>query len=518
MIHTLRTIFFNLLVLAIGTIGYGQAASGGWADFQAGTTGGASGETVTVTSRNELLAYAGAPDAYTIRIVDTIALSLYEQVTVSSNKTIIGIGLHATIRFGGLQIKGDNVIIRNLIIRDTYDGDWDGKTHSTDAITIYGKHVWVDHCWLAASADGLLDIRSDGSTLVADYTTVSYTRFTDHNKVSLIGSSDESVQDRDHLKATFHHCWFDGTIAKGVNQRMPRVRYGDVHLYNNYYENVGASGVAARIESDVVIERCYFRNCQNPHYIDDTGKGEKDPSLVVVDNVYEFCAGDRESAGEGFIPADYYSFSADEVLRVPTVVMNEAGPFNDPGNHPPVAITDRVTLAKEERSIELTPTENDEDPDGDSLRFGVVINSIQGAYITKENSIRYIAPSHPARPDTLWYEVVDLQGGVDTGMIVINFAALTSVANSLLDKSWSVTPNPASNEITIHCRQSLPGLCTVQLLNMQGKGFPLYTFLQGWDNGQELRLDVAGYPAGIYLLKLTQDAHVSIQKVLLLSP
>ncbi|KAJ6750051.1 hypothetical protein OIU85_000659, partial [Salix viminalis] len=48
------------------------------------------------------------------------------------------------------------------------------------------------------------------------------------------------------IRVTIHHCFFDGT-----RQRHPRVRFGKVHLYNNYIRNWGIYAVCASVESQV---------------------------------------------------------------------------------------------------------------------------------------------------------------------------------------------------------------------------------------------------------------------------
>jgi pectate lyase len=175
------------------------------------------------------------------------------ELTVGSNTTLVGLGGKAVLKGASLQVKGaDNVIIRNLDLRDAYDcfplwqpntgglGDW--KT-SYDNIWLRGAtHVWIDHVTLSDKGhpdekeptyfgrnylrhDGLLDI-TNGSDLV----TVSWSRFAGHDKAMLIGNSDSATSDRGRLRVTLHHNEFTSVV-----QRAPRVRFGQVHLYNNRY-------------------------------------------------------------------------------------------------------------------------------------------------------------------------------------------------------------------------------------------------------------------------------------------
>ncbi|MFF4351914.1 polysaccharide lyase family 1 protein [Streptomyces sp. NPDC001530] len=175
------------------------------------------------------------------------------ELLVGSNTTIVGLGSGAVLKGASLQIKNaDNVIVRNLELRDAYDcfpvwqpntgglGDW--KT-AYDTLWLSGAtHVWVDHITASDKGhpdadeptyfgrnylrhDGLLDITT-GSDLV----TVSWSRFADHDKAMLIGNSDSATGDRGKLRVTLHHNEFEGVV-----QRAPRVRFGQVHVYDNRY-------------------------------------------------------------------------------------------------------------------------------------------------------------------------------------------------------------------------------------------------------------------------------------------
>lgn len=74
----------------------------------------------------------------------------------------------------------------------------------------------------------------------------------------LVGSSDSAAADRGRLKVTLHHNVFDN-----VGQRAPRVRFGQVHIYNNLYRIKGDAnhqyswGVG--IESAIYAHDNFFR-------------------------------------------------------------------------------------------------------------------------------------------------------------------------------------------------------------------------------------------------------------------
>lgn len=173
---------------------------------------------------------------------------------VGSNTTIIGAGRDARILGGSLDVRdAHNVIIRNLTFEDAYDcfPQWDGTNEGEwnseyDNVVLSGStHVWVDHNTftdgrrpdsgqpsyfgaLYQQHDGLLDIVRG-----ADLTTVSWNVFTRHGKSILIGNSDKAAAtDRGKLRTTFHHNLFED-----VGERAPRVRFGQVDVYNNHYSH-----------------------------------------------------------------------------------------------------------------------------------------------------------------------------------------------------------------------------------------------------------------------------------------
>lgn len=278
--------------VAVGTpTGFGRA-----------TTGGAGGSVVTVTSASAFASAAASSSTQEIRVSGTINLSSMTRVT--SNKTIIGVGSNARITGYGLNIRqANNVIIQNI----TFSGSAD------DGINIeYSTNVWVDHNNFTGHNDGALDIKR-----ASDNITVSWNRFYGQDKNSLLGHSDDnSSEDSGRLRVTYHHNWYDGT-----NQRNPRVRFGNpVHVYNNYYSNIGSYGVASTTNAGVLVEGNFFENTDDPFH---RGEGSSPDGALVARNNHFVNSGTGETGGS--VAGIPYSYSVDTPSGVKSSVTSGAG-------------------------------------------------------------------------------------------------------------------------------------------------------------------------------------------------
>jgi pectate lyase len=199
-------------------------------------------------------------------------------LSVGSNTSIIGLGSTAKFVKGNLSLSGkDNIVIRNIAFEDAYDyfPQWDPTDGTTgnwnsqfDLISVSGStRVWIDHCTFSDGSrldstfplyfgreyqhhDALVDL-----TNAADYCTLSYNYFHDHDKTHLVGSSDSATADIGKLKITFHHNLYENTV-----QRCPRIRYGQVHVYDNYYKSVSSYCIGIGVSSSVFIESNYFES------------------------------------------------------------------------------------------------------------------------------------------------------------------------------------------------------------------------------------------------------------------
>ncbi len=242
--------------------GYASQASL-WSDYLAAYRPGAWGNARPVSGKPE---DARACAAELQRRVVTIS--------VPGNTSLLGIGTDARILHGNLMLgvpdaPATNIVIRNIAFEDAFDDfpRWDptdssgGRWNSQyDLISVaHASHVWIDHdtfsdgdrhdhtfpsVWhetvhgtdysgsdfRVQHHDGLVDVTRHGN-----YVTLSNNHFHDHDKAFLIGGTDAPGADSGNprmLKVTFH-----GNYFQNLRQRQARVRYGMVHLYNNYYEN-----------------------------------------------------------------------------------------------------------------------------------------------------------------------------------------------------------------------------------------------------------------------------------------
>ena len=243
------------------------APADGWG---AGTVGGSAAtpdHIYTVHNRAELLnALANGGNApKIIKVAGTIDMTegtpfantadqkVRARIKLTSNTTLIGEGPGAGFINAWIDITSvSQVIVRNLHlvapcdvgpIWDPTDGALGNWNSQYDAIGIVtATQVWVDHNTItdAPVTDDTLPIENgktkqchDGAidiTKGADLITVSYNVVTQHDKSMLIGGSDSLTSDLGKLRITIANNVFDGTT-----QRVPRVRFGQVHVFNNYF-------------------------------------------------------------------------------------------------------------------------------------------------------------------------------------------------------------------------------------------------------------------------------------------
>lgn len=253
--------------------GYATEASDGLEN----TTGGKGGEQIIIENLQQLISWGASRENNSkpeiVIIKGKIEASTTEVVTIKrgGNISILGDsgngGGYGELKNISLNIRDySNVIIRNLKMHEVF--------YPNDDLTIdHCHHVWIDHCELHSKIgtgfghdtyDGLLDIKKG-----SHHVTVSWCYFHDHMKTVLIGHSDNNGDQDKDIQVTFHHNWFSNTDG-----RNPSLRFGQVHYFNNYLENISDYGFAVRNGAHAKIENCHFESVKLPMASDKfTGHG-----------------------------------------------------------------------------------------------------------------------------------------------------------------------------------------------------------------------------------------------------
>jgi pectate lyase len=303
----------------------------------------------------------------TARLASQAAQQARVRIRIGDNTTIVGVGPDATIRGAWFDIRGTttvprrNIIVRNLTFQDTYDcfPEWsptDGTLGAWnalyDSISLRETlNAWIDHNTfedvetadstlpfhfgvLYQVHDGLVDI-----TNASDLVTVSWNRFVNHDKVMLIGSSNTAPRDVGRLRVTLHHNLFADT-----GQRTPRVRFGQDHVYNNYYviENpqryVYSWGVG--VQSQIYAQNNFFQTVgvTPDAFIENFGgtvifeegtlvNGKTPAYRVDVVAAYNAVNDPDLSEAVGWVPTLFTEIHP--TPAVPGLVSGFAGPFKD---------------------------------------------------------------------------------------------------------------------------------------------------------------------------------------------
>ncbi len=163
-----------------------------------------------------------------------------------------------------------NIIIRNLKIDTPWDvNPEDSGNAYADGVTLSrAQNIWIDHVSISDgdTPDSIItdsSTRHDGALDVvrgSDYVTVSNTFIGDHGKTTLVGNGDSgrAWSDQNRLHVTLTGMWWYGTAS-----RLPLVRFGQLHSFNNLVEGTTntasyghkfEAGLDVRYSSSVLVE------------------------------------------------------------------------------------------------------------------------------------------------------------------------------------------------------------------------------------------------------------------------
>lgn len=304
----------------------------GWASQNGGVTGGGTAAATVVTTYAELKSAITTTSVKVVHVSGTITIPSGGRISFQdqSGKTIFGLPGSKLVstdltadNSGIIYVKRcTNIVFRNLTLEGpgAYDTDgWDNMT--LDNCT----NVWVDHCEFQDGLDGNFDIKN-----ASDYITVTWCKFIynkapipdgpggsdDHRFSDLFGSSDGATADRGHLRVTMQNNWW----AQGCVARMPRVRFGKVHMVNNLFNSTVASQcVQAGFEADLLIESNVFENVKRPIDL----MNNDFTAITQQNNIFLNTTGNTSGSGTAFTPP--YTLTITPVANVKSQVMANAG-------------------------------------------------------------------------------------------------------------------------------------------------------------------------------------------------
>lgn len=321
---------------------YDLNAPVGWGTVGGNITGSTNKNAVVVTSSADLIKAMSGTDAKTIYVKGTLVFSGQMTVQNAANKTVYGLPgsvlsnpVHtgSVDKTGILMIKNSrNIILRNLTFKGAGAYDIDGK----DNLTLQNcQYIWVDHCDFQDGVDGNFD-SNNGS----DKISVTWCRFRylikpwaggsggsdKHCFSDLWSGSDKNVsKDGGKLNTTFANCWWD----EGCIERMPRVRFGKIHIVNCLYSSSVASYcVGAAYRSNIYVENTAFTSSaaqKNPWAVKATSSGYKDYNITLK-GCYGASDAQSRSGNEAFFnPYSYYKYTPYAANLVGSVVPAGAG-------------------------------------------------------------------------------------------------------------------------------------------------------------------------------------------------
>jgi uncharacterized repeat protein (TIGR02543 family) len=302
----------------------------GWATEYGTISGGGSATPVVVTNysqlasainnENKVIHISGTinfPNNGRINIQDMSGLTIFGlpgSKLVSSDLTKSGSGIFYIKRV-------TNFILQNLVFEGpgAYDDDGYDNLCLDDC-----QGVWVDHCEFHDGMDGNFDIKNKSDYISVTWCTFSYEKppiaggsggSNDHRYTNLIGSSDGATDDRGKLKTTFQYCWW----GEGCRERMPRVRYGKIHILNNLFSSsVSNHCIRAAFESNILVEGNYFDNQSTP-----VDLFTSNAIVAQQNNVSTRSSISTQNAGSVFTPD--YSYTVADPNTIPETIRNCAG-------------------------------------------------------------------------------------------------------------------------------------------------------------------------------------------------
>lgn len=294
----------------------------GYASMNGGTTGGFGGDGVEEYVLSEYASWSeestpgealyellndhdDGGDGVVVHVDVTVTPDQVDEQKIDvkdlANVSILGVGDSGEFDGIGFKVtRSENVVFRNLNIHHVSQGEGDALE-----ITEQSSNVWIDHNDFGSEKegvdkdfyDGLVDIKHG-----SEYVTVSWNRFSDHWKTSLVGHNDSADAAPDLI--TYHHNHFSN-----LNTRVPLIRHADVHMLNNVFEDIDGSAINARMGAQVLVEGNHF---------DNVGSGDTDSQDGQIEGPVGWWYGSSETGYWNLVDNEFTNGTPHEHLESTT--------------------------------------------------------------------------------------------------------------------------------------------------------------------------------------------------------
>ena len=362
-------------------------------------TGGRGYREVSVSLPEELLMYATRDEPYVINVIGTIKLEPnigdYQNINghyyPGSNTTLRGVGDNAAITGGGFILSGvENILIQNLRF-DTSSGNSAQKaaagqtlpeTSSSSLPDYYktglmdtelnggaleraiemtdgAKRVWITQNTFGCYQKDVLNINGEPTdiTLSWNHFECNDTAQSEMLPTIVIGIAEDSVPGPLISGITIHSNYFSSDSRYVVS------RYGNVHLFNNYFKESDQPAIVSLNEAGVLVENNFFENVATAWIFEESG--EAVGYIAGRNNVFSNGASPETNGTVGeevFDPFVYYEYAPYEAEEVPLWVMERSGSGREANAEGTTApLTTRIVLASPSnyaREVGLNPVFN----------------------------------------------------------------------------------------------------------------------------------------------------------------
>ncbi len=152
------------------------------------------------------------------------------------------------------------------------------------------------------------------------------------------------------------------------------------------------------------------------------------------------------------------------------------------------------------------------------MRLAALIRAPRGNARILDNKLRYTSPFDIGKPDTLVYQLVDLQGGIDTGLVVLHFGTLTAWQEAPPGFDLLVYPNPGRENISVEYHhpggnQGISGM-RLEVIDLQGRRQAVSADIRQAGSGRSVfRLNTGSLRSGHYVVRITDGSYLLTQTI-----